>query len=49
MRIFAPDAVVAKSRFWYFVGQHRKLKSSTGEIVSLKQVIVTSLACFAVT
>ncbi|KAF4519989.1 hypothetical protein B566_EDAN005489 [Ephemera danica] len=38
MRIFAPDAIVAKSRFWYFLRQLRKFKSSTGEIVSLKQI-----------
>lgn len=38
MRIFAPDAIVAKSRFWYFLRQLKKFKKSTGEIVSLKQV-----------
>lgn len=40
MRIFAPDAIVAKSRFWYFLRQLKKFKKSTGEIVSLKQVSV---------
>ena len=39
MRIFAPDAIVAKSRFWYFLRQLRKFKKSTGEVVSLKQVM----------
>lgn len=38
MRIFAPDRIVAKSRFWYFLRQLKKFKKSTGEIVSLKQV-----------
>ncbi|XP_014251216.1 60S ribosomal protein L18a [Cimex lectularius] len=38
MRIFAPDAIVAKSRFWYFLRQLKKFKKSTGEIVSLKSV-----------
>ncbi|KAG7201956.1 hypothetical protein KM043_004660 [Ampulex compressa] len=38
MRIFAPDAIVAKSRFWYFLRQLKKFKKSTGEIVSLKQI-----------
>ena len=33
MRIFAPDHVVAKSRFWYFLRQLRKFKKTTGEIV----------------
>lgn len=38
MRIFAPDDIVAKSRFWYFLRQLKKFKKSTGEIVSLKLV-----------
>uniref|UniRef100_A0A673U0N2 Uncharacterized protein n=1 Tax=Suricata suricatta TaxID=37032 RepID=A0A673U0N2_SURSU len=33
MRIFAPNHVVAKSRFWYFVSQLKKMKKSSGEIV----------------
>lgn len=41
MRIFAPDAIVAKSRFWYFLRQLKKFKKSTGEIVSLKQVLMS--------
>uniref|UniRef100_UPI003980EF0F hypothetical protein n=1 Tax=Salmonella sp. s39606 TaxID=3159643 RepID=UPI003980EF0F len=38
MRIFAPDAIVAKSRFWYFLRQLKKFKKTTGEIVSIKQI-----------
>jgi len=38
MRIFAPDAIVAKSRFWYFLRQLRKFKKTTGEIVSVEEV-----------
>jgi hypothetical protein len=38
MRIFAPNTVVAKSRFWYFMASLRKLKKSNGEIVSLNTV-----------
>ena len=38
MRIFAPNTVVAKSRFWYFMAQLRKLKKANGEIVSLNVV-----------
>lgn len=38
MRIFAPNDVVAKSRFWYFLGKLRKIKKANGEIVSLNQV-----------
>ncbi|PIO31607.1 hypothetical protein AB205_0162330 [Aquarana catesbeiana] len=33
MRIFAPNHVVAKSRFWYFVSQLKKMKKASGEIV----------------
>ncbi|KAL4659350.1 60S ribosomal protein L18a [Arapaima gigas] len=32
MRIFASNHVVAKSRFWYFVSQLRKMKKASGEI-----------------
>ena len=38
MRIFAPDQIVAKSRFWYFLRQLKKFKKSTGEIVNIKQI-----------
>ena len=38
MRIFAPDTVVAKSRFWYFLRQLRKFKKTTGEIVSVEEI-----------
>lgn len=38
MRIFAPDNIVAKSRFWYFLRQLNKFKKTTGEVVSIKQV-----------
>ena len=38
MRIFAPNSIVAKSRYWYFISQLRKIKKSVGEIVSITQV-----------
>ncbi|KAL9116104.1 MAG: hypothetical protein Q9227_000473 [Pyrenula ochraceoflavens] len=38
MRIFAPNLVVAKSRFWYFMSKLRKLKKANGEIVSLNEI-----------
>jgi hypothetical protein len=38
MRIFAPNTVVAKSRFWYFIAKLRKIKKANGEIVSLNVV-----------
>lgn len=38
MRIFAPNEVVAKSRFWYFLTQLRRVKKANGEILSVNQV-----------
>lgn len=38
MRLFAKNTVVAKSRFWYFLGQLHKLKRATGEIVAVNEV-----------
>ncbi|EHH30176.1 60S ribosomal protein L18a [Macaca mulatta] len=41
MQIFAPNHVVAKSRFWYFVSQLKKMKKSSGETVYCGQVFET--------
>lgn len=38
MLIFAPNTVVAKSRFWYFLMKLRKVKKANGEIISLNVV-----------
>ncbi|KAK5650266.1 hypothetical protein RI129_001295 [Pyrocoelia pectoralis] len=38
MKIFAPDRIVAKSRFWYFLRQLKKFKKSTGEIIQIKEI-----------
>jgi large subunit ribosomal protein L18Ae len=38
MRIFAPNTVVAKSRFFYFICKLKKIKKTAGEIVSINQV-----------
>ena len=38
MTIFAPDHVVAKSRFWYFLKRLKKIKKSNGEVVDIKEV-----------
>ncbi|KAF8579662.1 60S ribosomal protein L18A [Ramaria rubella] len=35
MRIFAKNEVVAKSRFWYFLRQLKKVKKANGEIVGV--------------
>uniref|UniRef100_A0A670JVX6 Large ribosomal subunit protein eL20 n=1 Tax=Podarcis muralis TaxID=64176 RepID=A0A670JVX6_PODMU len=42
MRLFAPNHVVAKSRFWYFISQLKKTKKSSGEIVYCGQVFEKS-------
>ncbi|CAG0889917.1 unnamed protein product [Cyprideis torosa] len=39
MQIFAPDHVVAKSRFWYFMKKLKKLKKTHGEIISIVKVM----------
>jgi len=38
MKLFAPNEVVAKSRFWYFLSQLKKVKKATGEIVSVIEI-----------
>ncbi|KAK0731278.1 ribosomal L18ae/LX protein domain-containing protein [Lasiosphaeris hirsuta] len=38
MRIFAPNVVIAKSRFWYFLRGLQKVKKTTGEIVSVNAI-----------
>ena len=38
MRIFAPNEVIAKSRYWYFMHQFSKAKKSTGEILTVNEV-----------
>ncbi|KAI0360502.1 hypothetical protein OH77DRAFT_1393750 [Trametes cingulata] len=38
MRIFAPNEVVAKSRFWYFLRQLKKVKKASGEIIGVNVI-----------
>ena len=38
MKLFAPNEVMAKSRFWYFMHQMRKMKKTTGEILDVNEV-----------
>lgn len=38
MRIFAPNEVVAKSRYWYFLQKLHKVKRASGEIVSVNVI-----------
>ncbi len=39
MRIFAANKIVAKSRFWYFLGKLCKVKSMTGEILACNEIV----------
>jgi len=38
MRLFAPNEVIGKSRFWYFLTKLRKVKKAAGEIVSINEI-----------
>jgi len=38
MQIFAKNKVNAKSRFWYFLHQYKKMKKTTGEILSVNEI-----------
>ncbi|KAJ3630029.1 hypothetical protein Zmor_028502 [Zophobas morio] len=38
MRLFSPNPVIAKSRFWYFLKKVNKVKKMTGEIVSCIEI-----------
>lgn len=39
MIIFAPNAVIARSKFWYFLHQFRKMKKTTGEILDCVELV----------
>eukprot|EP00274_Cyanoptyche_gloeocystis_P004584 CAMPEP_0196654954 /NCGR_PEP_ID=MMETSP1086-20130531/4700_1 /TAXON_ID=77921 /ORGANISM="Cyanoptyche gloeocystis , Strain SAG4.97" /LENGTH=175 /DNA_ID=CAMNT_0041987009 /DNA_START=65 /DNA_END=592 /DNA_ORIENTATION=- len=38
MKLFAPNQVVAKSRFWYFLSQIHKLKKTSGQILACHEI-----------
>ena len=46
MRIFAPDRVVAVSRFWYFAKLLKKIKKTNSEILEISQVGLDSYKIF---
>ena len=39
MIIFAPNPVIAKSKFWYYLHQFRKMKKTTGEILDCVELV----------
>ena len=38
MRVFAPDAVLARSKFWYHMKRQHKVRKIQGEIVSTSEI-----------
>lgn len=38
MIIFAPNPVIAKSKFWYYLHQFHKMKKTTGEILDVVEL-----------
>ena len=38
MRVFAPNTVVAKSRFWSFMRKQKKIKHTHGELIAIHDV-----------
>ena len=45
MKLFAPNEVLAKSRFWYFMHQMRKMKKTTGEILDVNEITEKNNSC----
>jgi len=39
MRLFTPNSVVAKSRFWSFMRKQKKIKHSNGELIAIHEVL----------
>jgi len=38
MKIFAPNTVVARSRFWYYLSKLKKVKRANGEIAEIHEI-----------
>ncbi|KAF8370590.1 hypothetical protein PRIPAC_81207, partial [Pristionchus pacificus] len=43
MQTFSSNAVIAKSRFWYFISMLRRLKKANGEILECKESVLLNL------
>jgi large subunit ribosomal protein L18Ae len=39
MRLFAPNSVIAKSRFWTFMRKQKKIKHANGELIAIHEVL----------
>lgn len=44
MNVFAPNTVVAKSRFWYYMSMLNRVKRANGEILQINEVNAGSRA-----
>ena len=38
MNVFAPNKVVAKSRFWYYMSMLNRVKKANGEVLQISEV-----------
>ena len=39
MRVFAPNTVIAKSKFWTLMRKQKKIKHANGELIAIHEVI----------
>ena len=39
MKLFAPNEVLARSRFWYYMHQYRKMKKTTDEVLDVNEIV----------
>lgn len=44
MNVFAPNKVVAKSRFWYYMSMLNRVKKANGEILQINEVTSAPVA-----
>ena len=42
MNVFAPNSVIAKSRFWYYMSMLNRVKKANGEILQINEVTARS-------
>lgn len=47
MKVWAPDAVCAKSKFWYFLRKLRRVKKANGQIIAVNEVRRDASGCDA--
>lgn len=45
MRVFSRDAVLARSKFWYFMKRQHKVRKIQGEIISTSEIFERKTGC----